>query len=1494
MKQDIYANRALDFNKLDPREFEQVAYHYFKDQIDRRLYKGQYDNVELSSGVAEKGADAMLFLKGTIKGVVQCKKYSSNLTIDLVLSEIIKFLLYHILETQLSGKKSSSLINDIEDFTYYFVVSKDFTQPTKLLLASFNQKWSTKNITSIITKVTSAKSFEKLEKDKAEKQVKKLLNILNVSSITPVDLDPLIRANPYLKNRFFSVQALIGDEEKSILKKLSSFIEDSSITKETAVQKTELISKDITRVKSYFGNNEALKIVRSETDDIIKWIHHTPKENESNIAVVAGNAGMGKSVILSQLYSKLKAEKIPVISFKADRLIFDSVKQFETEYDLDVSFEKLFDKIIDTEKRGVLLIDQIDALSQALSSDLKPLKFYDSLIQRFLYHPKVKVIISTRIYDLNYDPIISNYKGKKNFIIRALSRDVLMDVLERSGIEKTDQFTESFLDLIAVPLHLDVFLKVYNKLLKVDEINSLQDLYSQLWKQKVLENKGANTSLVESKKRSEFIFRVASKMYELQEISLDTRLFEDAYFNEIKYLKSEGILVNNNIIEFFHQSFFDYAYARNFISSEKDFLSDILKRHQGLFIRSKIKQVLNYKSSVLHTEYISDINKALSHKDVRFHIKLLILQQIAFQENPSIAEQNTIEQIVFKDDELKSAFNSSLMGQAWLTFYIERDIFRKDIENNNEALQSQITSTLRRFTLTENKKKLLNYYNTLKESPIKDELILDYLWQVNEVKNKLAIDLVEDVFTRTKDYSKEYWFYRVLENTVTHFPQWVSAQLLNHLNITEGTDINDDRDYFYSKNLGSQIYEKLWEKHSAIAYNLIKSILKIIIAKRKFESKGSLYMDAAFLLYDRKNIDLYDHYAQLDIFQKYLEETFKFNESFVRKEVQEFLNSKSITEIIIGFSIVFKFPKDFIIEAFTFFSNSVKLEELYSVNQYLNYMMLDVFGKMYQSLKAKEKQNIENDLLSNFRKSIELRVFTNDDGSKRKNRYFGIGKYELLASIKENGEMPSHLNKEYLELFRKFGEIKNTEPEGTVVFINRDPLGSPQYDKFSLEDWRKSFKTYTYSNKKFDSWNQPSEYEHGRKFVDVVSQSPDKYMEFIEQIIEDKEISNTYIVKALEGLKEGKINVDVLKNLFVKTIVNRHFEKENTLYLIWLTRYFTENKKVYPEVLDFLKENLINGDEGRKNPTDALSAGINSVRGAAASSLVDYSFSKKTFDFICESLESLVGTSKPSTRTAAIYKMQYLLRHGKERILNLFLVLSDDYNSSLLKTAINPLQYLVHYKFERLVPFFEEALKVKEANKEIGKLITVGYCNNYEGADDLLELFLKNNEPNSIINTAFEFIENEHKVNKALTLVTRFLNSDNKEIGEIYDRSFFHIKTSQFSQLREFLFEYIQSSVGKWRAHPFYDFLLKSSNEYFNDCILLASAYKNHYSPDITQRRLQNEPLRVIINSYNAIREYDKSSPVLEQAMDTFDDMLNNENYRDSTARQILKDVDAY
>jgi hypothetical protein len=1241
MKPEVYSNRPLDFNTLTDREFEEVVYHYFKDQLNKGFYEGIYDNVELSSGVGERGADVMLFLQGAIKGVIQCKKYKSNIVINLVLSEIIKLLLYHIVEVKQNSNDtlSSSLIDDIDNFTYYIVVSKDFSQKTKLFLSDFKNKWKSQNITSLIEKELKAVSFKDVELEQIQPEIEELLNQLNISSLNGVDLDLVVRSNVDIINRYFStVLYSLDSVNKSNNSNNENRLGGVNLSSSELQSKAKQISNDINIIKTYFGGNEKLKIVRPEANEIYTWINKRLKENEANIAIVAGNAGMGKSVVISQLYDKLLKEKVPVVSLKADRLTFNSSKELEEQFDLEIGFKDFLNQLIDKQQQGVLLIDQIDALSQALSSDLKPLKFYDSLIQKFIGHPKVKIVISTRIYDLNYDPIISNYKGKRSFIIRELDRETLLEILGKSGVEKINQFSDAFLNLISVPLHLDVFLKVYSSELPTDEIRSLQDLYSVLWRHKIIGNRSLNTIKVDYSKVSKFVFELAIKMYDIQQINIDQRLFEDRFSEEIRYLRTEGIINTTDKIEFFHQSFFDYSFARNFTNENKNLTEDILRRHQGLFIRSKVKQILNYSRSVNEVQYGKDTEELALNNKIRFHIKLLVLQQIAFQQQPLALEKGIVKNIILQNEKLKNTFLSLFLGEGWLYFFIENDIFRTELESDKIESNRLLIDVFRRFIYVDSGKHLLEYYDTLNDSNTKDELVIDYLWRVNEVSNSLAIKLIEKVLLRKSDYKKEYWYYRILENTISHFPDWTKSQILSNLDIKKGTDIKDETNYFYSRNQGSQIYDNFWNKHPDVAYQLVKSIVKEIISKRSYDSRGIIKLDGAYLLYDRKNNDLYKHHEQLDKLQQYLEDKNNTSPDFVRNEVTEFLNSNYITEIIVGFSVIFKYPKEFKKESYEFFSNLKKFTEIYSLNQYLNYMILDIFGKTYTLYDNEQKKYLNEEIISNFHRSHELRVFKNEDGTIKKNKFYGIGKYELLTAITSAEEsLNKILKKEYLELKRKFGVIENKEPKGVVVFTNRDPLNA-KYDKFTLENWKKSFKKYTISNKNFDSWNQPTEYEHGRRFVDIVSQNPSKYLNFIEEIITDLEISNTYIVKALEGLKEGKIRPEKLIELFCKTIENRIFQKENTLYLIWITRYFSDNKKTDERVLKFIQNNVLTGDEGRENLKDSLSVGINSVRGAAASSILDYYYSKTHFDFIYNTLKTLVNNSKPSTRAATIYK----------------------------------------------------------------------------------------------------------------------------------------------------------------------------------------------------------------------------------------------------------------
>jgi len=72
----------------------------------------------------------------------------------------------------------------------------------------------------------------------------------------------------------------------------------------------------------------------------------------------------------------------------------------------------LINKLCQESAKVVLIIDQIDALSLSLSSNRKPLNTYNRLIKRISsLGPKVRIVISCRTFDLEFDPYLQQYNN---------------------------------------------------------------------------------------------------------------------------------------------------------------------------------------------------------------------------------------------------------------------------------------------------------------------------------------------------------------------------------------------------------------------------------------------------------------------------------------------------------------------------------------------------------------------------------------------------------------------------------------------------------------------------------------------------------------------------------------------------------------------------------------------------------------------------------------------------------------------------------------------------------------------------------------------------------------------------------------------------------------------------------------------------------------------------------------------------------------------------
>ncbi|GAH79523.1 unnamed protein product, partial [marine sediment metagenome] len=189
--------------------------------------------------------------------------------------------------------------------------------------------------------------------------------------------------------------------------------------------------------------------------------------------------------ILRDLLIRLRKEEIPVLGIKADLFPFDFKRILSKEIGLSDGIKESMAAIIEKYGKGVVIFDQLDALSFTMSKDRKAINVYFDLISQLSLIKGLRIILSCRTYDLKYDPTLSSFEGKYTVHIKELNDQQINDVLSEFGIQR-QQISNTLFNLLRVPLHLRVFCKIYEPHINLNSLNTLQDLYNELWDQRIL------------------------------------------------------------------------------------------------------------------------------------------------------------------------------------------------------------------------------------------------------------------------------------------------------------------------------------------------------------------------------------------------------------------------------------------------------------------------------------------------------------------------------------------------------------------------------------------------------------------------------------------------------------------------------------------------------------------------------------------------------------------------------------------------------------------------------------------------------------------------------------------------------------------------------------------------------------------------------------------------------------------------------------------------
>ncbi|BDZ67951.1 hypothetical protein [Methanobacterium ferruginis] len=502
-------------------------------------------------------------------------------------------------------------------------------------------------------------------------------------------------------------------------------------------------------------------IFREDTNKLLDKI----KSNED--LIVTGTAGIGKSGIISQFLQELEINDTPflVLDLENTKLEY-SAKQLGLSMGLPGSPVGILANIAQGNE-CVFIIDQLDSLSIIQG---KKVEFRDciyELIEQINRYPNINLILVCRDFDLKNDKKLSNIQKKYDISeikIKPLTDEELKNFIENDLKLDYTKFKESQLEILAVPLHLKLFCEIIEFDNSYLNFESEIELYNKYWDEK---KRSIESKIGRKIEWDAVINSLCEYLTEKQDFKAP-KILLDNYSADADIMASEGVLTSDSkYYGFFHGSFFDYAFARIFVSKEEDLLEFLLNDEQYLFKRSQVRQILSYKRSyggILFDEYIEDVKAILNSHDVRIHIKILIFELFSKLNDPKELEWSLIEPFVLDKQNVlyNEAWKAIFRSIYWFDLLDSLGVIGDNLNSRDWDLIEKIMWFLYGMMgITERVAELIEPY--VGKSNQWNELIVRYLvWADFSLGNKyfeILLSLIDrDIFENTESFQgDEYW-----------------------------------------------------------------------------------------------------------------------------------------------------------------------------------------------------------------------------------------------------------------------------------------------------------------------------------------------------------------------------------------------------------------------------------------------------------------------------------------------------------------------------------------------------------------------------------------------------------------------------------------------------------------------------------------------------------------------------------------------------------------
>ena len=1239
-------------------------------------------------------------------------------------------------------------------------------------------------------------------------------------------------------------------------------------------------------------------IKRNETSVLLKWIEKNAESDSDRVHLLVGEAGSGKSVILRDVLISLEQQGIKVLGLKADHL-FSNFGTLDELVGVGDSTVEIIRNIAQNEK-FVLIIDQVDALSLSLSSNRSSLESVNTLVNEMSKYANVRVIVSCRPYDLNYDPMLERYKSKTVTKVEDLPLDEVKDTLNIANIH-IDENTDVVWQFLANPLNLFLFCKVQNSRLFGLQHPNRNLLYKALWKQILVDNSKLSEN-VTYQGLVECLNDITSIMYRRQVLSVSYEQMETKYSNEINYLLSNSFLYNENgKLQFIHQSLYDFIYARIFLQKGKSIRDTLDGVHQGLFIRLRVKQILLYLRDVDIDAYIDNLKMLFFDKTTdekytyRFHLKHLMLSSMGYVDNLYDEECGFLRKYIFPVQELSEIFWEAVSTEAGLNLLISEIDRRGGFASANEEQQDQLLRACSRTMYnTKGRMFVVDYLLSLDNSDFKLKSKENLLNLINYIPvNQSEVSQIIHLAKKFDEHSSKITFPVLLRNLVPYAPEFIGSVIISNINEVLNDESSGKGLYQYDfsydlESLLEELQKEDEERGFLITLKVVQTICRntIFIGQDSNDIKSSM----AYFSYNRHS----DYYKFEDKALNYLLSQVETISSSHCEKISDVLKKLSTSDLAVdvliavcGYRANIKY---FLQDAYNVLERIMKSEYVSSV---LEYYAIELFGSLFTQLSTEKKEQIML-VLANLNPNWEKNYVPNRSTISPLT-FIGYTKAKYYRKLNDDDlKCYPSAKAALLEIEHKYGELENKEPNEMKVKTGWNTLRQSAYNTMGSSELAESMVGIDSNNS--TDWDKPSLTGHAMAMRDNLSCRPDDYYQAYLTAI-DQGADITYAVLGVEGLLDVDYTVSSINILVDKIIAQLDTEVNNnnpgtTIQVVRLIdRYYDKDQFVPDSLFEFVCKVACEWDDSEYNKEEYSNAsyndGINQVRGCAADTLLRCYEDKDRVDIIFEVLNRVAENAAISTRASALFRMGILFDVNEEKCKELFLKLTKDYATSLLNLPLhklNPLIKLVNYDFQALENYFEACIGNYKTHKINVALLWICWVRKIEMADQ----YMYRMADSSIEGRAalITYVCDQFSIgfmDKISPILGRYLDYDEKETGSAYDNVFTIIMKWGNNEQVQFMKTFVKSNACKYCSYHLMKYLKSSTSIFPNECLQWIPKIYESKKGQEDWPYYSNNLIDVLISSYNSIRKYDKNNRSLEEALDLLDLWLH-----DSANRQYL------